>query len=896
MPAKALVLVAAILSGGCQPPESGSLGGLTPPAQDELAAKAREVLRANCLRCHGQDGSVEGAMNYVADLGKLVARKKVVPGDPDASRLFKRVADGTMPPPGEQPRPLAADVATLKAWIAAGAPGPAVAARTPITTADVFDHILTDLETIEPRARRFQRYFTLTHLHNAGLSDEELQTYRNALAKLVNSLSWGSKIVLPVAVVDPAKTVLRIDLRWYQWDATLWNRVLRDYPYGILDDTIASRAVSVGTLARLPIVRGDWFVATASRAPLYYDLLQLPGSLTELERQLRVDAVANIQQERVARVGFNGSGVSQFNRILERHDSAQGMYWRSYDFDEPPANLTDRANGNLVPDRRNVFAFPLGPGLVERPFQHAGGEAIFALPNGLHAFFLAKADNSRLDKGPLAIVSDPKRPDRAVEAGVSCMSCHITGILPKADQIRDHLEKNPKAFTRAEADIIRALYPPKETTLKLMEDDAKRYAEVVAKTGAKVSRFEAVSTMTVRYEADIDLPTAAAEVGLVPEVFREKIERSETLLKHVGALRAAGGTVTRAIWVQAFGDVVRELRLGTPFQANLTGPATPDNTGELDPLESRDGAANQIAFTADGKRALVAAGDRSVRFYDVEGRRDLKRFVGHTASVWAIAFSGDEKRAVSGGMDGTARVWDVATGRELVKLAGHTGLVSAVAFGGFTPFVVTGGSDGEVVKWDTTTGQELWRWKPADRGRYVSAVAVSLPLMKSGPVTSPLVYVAAGRSVFVLDYRDGKLRLRIDGHSTVTSLALTPDGNTLVTGGEDGTVRLFDPWLGKERAACTGHEGAVRSVAIKADGRWVLSAGVDGTVRLWDTSSRQEVAVFRKHAAPVVAAAFLENGTQTVSGDRTLQMLPWGVERFLTAPPKPPATIPPIKD
>src|SRR6185295_4388831 len=195
-------------------------------------------------------------------------------------------------------------------------------------------------------------------------------------------------------------------------------------------------------------------------------------------------AIANIQQERVVRLGFNGSGIARFNRVLERHDSAHGMYWRSYDFDEPPQNLADRLNGNLVPDPRNIFAFPLGPGgLAEFPFRHAGGEAIFSLPNGLHAYYIANANNNKLDKAPIAIVSDPKRPDRSVEAGVSCMSCHVTGILPKADQMLDHLGKNPKAFTRAEADLVKALYPGKEKALKLMEDDAKKYAEVVAKTG-----------------------------------------------------------------------------------------------------------------------------------------------------------------------------------------------------------------------------------------------------------------------------------------------------------------------------------------------------------------------------------------------------------------------------
>jgi len=53
---------------------------------------------------------------------------------------------------------------------------------------------------------------------------------------------------------------------------------------------------------------------------------------------------------------------------------------------------------------------------------------------------------------------------------VSCMSCHVSGILPKADQMIDHLGKNPKAFTRAEADVIKALYPGKDAVLKLMPE------------------------------------------------------------------------------------------------------------------------------------------------------------------------------------------------------------------------------------------------------------------------------------------------------------------------------------------------------------------------------------------------------------------------------------------
>src|SRR3954452_14068416 len=227
----------------------------------------------------------------------------------------------------------------------------------------------------------------------------------------------------------------------------------------------------------MPVVRADWFVATASRAPLYYELLQIPAALADLERQLRVDVAVNLQQERLARLGFNGSGISRNNRILERHDAMNGAYWRTYDFDAVPQNLIER--NLLLPDRRNVFAYPLGPGLGENGFQHAGGEVIFTLPNGLQRYVLVTAANVRINKGPTEIVSDPKRPDRAVEAGLSCMNCHARGIIPKDDQVRAHVRKNRKAFSRSDAELVDALYPEAKKMRALMEEDADRFQKAV---------------------------------------------------------------------------------------------------------------------------------------------------------------------------------------------------------------------------------------------------------------------------------------------------------------------------------------------------------------------------------------------------------------------------------
>jgi WD40 repeat protein len=76
----------------------------------------------------------------------------------------------------------------------------------------------------------------------------------------------------------------------------------------------------------------------------------------------------------------------------------------------------------------------------------------------------------------------------------------------------------------------------------------------------------------------------------------------------------------------------------------------------------------------------------------------------------------------------------------------------------------------------------------------------------------------------------------------VNSLAFTPEGKTLASGGLDRTVKLWDVRTGKEKATLRGHQEDVTSVAISPDGNTLASADHAGTIKLWDISSLTKAA------------------------------------------------------
>ena len=137
--------------------------------------------------------------------------------------------------------------------------------------------------------------------------------------------------------------------------------------------------------------------------------------------------------------------------------------------------------------------------------------------------------------------------------------------------------------------------------------------------------------------------------------------------------------------------------------------------------------------------------------------------------------------------------------------------------------------------------------------------------------------VSGGRdgTLRLWDAASGALLATLTGHGgPVASVGFSPDGARLVSGGFDGTVRLWDAASGALLATLTGHEGWVTSVGGSPVGARLVSGGRYGTLRLWDAASGALLAKLTGHEGAVRSVGFSPDGARLVSGgdDRTLRL------------------------
>ena len=547
-------------------------------AQVEIAQQAYGIFQQSCLNCHGPHGSFTEQL-IIESAPDLIATGVVVPGNPDASEFYKRLLGPTASGaqmPYLQPALSPQAIATIRQWIQVGAPDWEVQHDVNFITPDKMLTAMQDhLKSLDPFDRPSARYLSMTHLYNAGAGPEALSAYRIALSKLVNSLSWGFEIRNPEPI-DAEETIFYIDLRDYEWDirGDAWTQIEDAYPYAIAFDPVKQFSLLAkltylrGEMdCRVPFVHIDWFLATASLPPLYHAILDLPTTDSALERELGIDVARNLRSApgvRVWRAGLNDSGVSNNNRVVERHTSTYGAYWKSYDF-----------AGSI--GTQNIFTHPLS-------FTPDGGEVIFNLPNGLQAYYISDARGNRIDVAPTDIVSNPAASDPAVRNGLSCIGCHTEGMKDFEDGVRSVIEQttNPSY----DKDQALRLYVEEGVMKSLRDQDTERYKAALEATGGVFGGIEPVHRFYEEFHEPVDAAYAAASVGLGTEAFLKAIREIPSLQNLGLAGLLSGGNVQRDAWTSNFSEMVACLHRNDCLVSTPTPRPTPTPTPTSTPTPS----------------------------------------------------------------------------------------------------------------------------------------------------------------------------------------------------------------------------------------------------------------------------------------------------------------------
>jgi WD40 repeat protein len=124
----------------------------------------------------------------------------------------------------------------------------------------------------------------------------------------------------------------------------------------------------------------------------------------------------------------------------------------------------------------------------------------------------------------------------------------------------------------------------------------------------------------------------------------------------------------------------------------------------------------------------------------------------------------------------------------------------------------------------------------------------------------------------------GEVSCLKDHAGAVNCVAFSRDGCSVISGGDDGKIILWDVKMGKPIRTLEGHKGAVKCLAVSPDGTQLASGGADKTVRVWDLKTGKLVRTLEGHTKPVVSVAFSPDGEQVASGSEDWSMRAWDIE------------------
>jgi WD40 repeat protein len=269
---------------------------------------------------------------------------------------------------------------------------------------------------------------------------------------------------------------------------------------------------------------------------------------------------------------------------------------------------------------------------------------------------------------------------------------------------------------------------------------------------------------------------------------------------------------------------------------------------------------------------------------DPAAARPGKTFKGPGAIVSSVSHSGSSGMIAAGYFNSTVQIWNVNSG-QAVELKGHDNWITAVAWSPSGPLLASAGLDKKIILWQLPTK------KPTRVIDGAAAPAAGQPAITDKHLDwiRTLAFTPDGKflisggddnAILVWEVETGKFVRRLDGSSNwVMALAVSPDGKQLAAGGFDKMIRIWDLAAGTKVKDIPANNQYVLALGWSPDGKLIASGGQDKVVRLWDAESGKEVRALTGHTDLISAVAFHPNGQilASCSGDLDKSVRLWSV-------------------
>jgi len=280
-------------------------------------------------------------------------------------------------------------------------------------------------------------------------------------------------------------------------------------------------------------------------------------------------------------------------------------------------------------------------------------------------------------------------------------------------------------------------------------------------------------------------------------------------------------------------------------------------------LPAHAGPVSALAATPDGQRVVSASYDRTLKLWEIGAPEGFVSQEWHAAPITACAVTPDGAVAVSASEDRTLKVWDVKTGACRATLDGHTDLVTTCAISADGRTVVSGARDGSVRVWSVEEGR--------------AEVVEGHRALVSGCAITPegaILTASHDRALRLRSAGDRKRAVEIGVHADrVEGCAVTPDGAHALSISRDGTLRLWDLKAGRGAQALRSLGVAPLACALSPDGQTVVLGRENGQLEVRDLRG-QRLHILQGHTGRVFGCAVTPDGARVVSAseDRTLRV------------------------